>query len=215
MRLYQSVGPNPRVVLMFVAEKGIALDRTLVDLPGGENRREPYIGKNPAGGTPLLELDDGTYLNESTAICEYLEELVPDPPLIGATPEARARTRAAVRTVDHEIVVPMANGFRSSEGLKLFEGRTLCMPDAAPGNKAYAADGLRKADVRLSRSDYLSGDAFTLADIVLFAFVEFAAMVGQTADPSLAHLAAWRARIAARPSAAASADHKLGIEEPA
>ena len=215
MRLHQSVGPNPRVVTMFVAEKGIALPRAWVDLTGGENRRDAYLRRNPAGGIPVLELDDGSHLPEATVICEYLEELHPDPPLIGRTPEERARARAAVRRVDQTVVVPMSNGFRSSEGLALFRDRTLCVPDAAAGNKAYAADGLRLLDRALSSQEWLAGDRFTLADILLFCFVEFGAQVGQPADPSLAHLAAWRDRVAARPSAAASANPKLGLEEPA
>lgn len=213
MKLYQSVGPNPRVVLMYLADKGIKMERSFIDLPGGENRREPYLSMNPHGGTPLLELDDGGYLNESVAICEYLEELHPQPPLIGATAEVRGRTRAALRGIDQTIVVPMSNGFRSAEGLAMFKDRLLCVPEAAPGNKAYAADGLRRVDAVLARQDYVAGNDFTLADIVLFAFAEFAAMVGQPVDPALSNLAAWRARVAARPSAAASADPRVGVKE--
>jgi len=74
MLLYNSIGPNPRVVRMFMAERGIDIPKIEIDLRGGENRREPYLSKNPAGQSPALELDDGTILAEITAICEYLDE---------------------------------------------------------------------------------------------------------------------------------------------
>lgn len=215
MKLYQSVGPNPRVVLMFIEEKGISIDRALVNLLGGENRQGAYLAKNPHGGVPVLELDDGSFLPESTAICEYLEELHPEPRLIGATLEERARTRATVRRIDQTIVVPASNGFRSSEGLALFKERTLCVPEAAAGNKAYAANGLAQVDRTLASQHYVAGERFTLADIVLFAFVEFMGQIGQTVEPALANLARWREEIAARPSATASADPKLGLKEAA
>jgi glutathione S-transferase len=120
MKIYTSRGPNPRVVRMFMAEKGIQLELVKVDLMGGENRREPYLSKNPSGQSPVLELDDGRYLAEITVICEYLYEKKPDPPLIGRTPEERAETRMWVRRIDLNIAEPMANGFRFGEGLEFF-----------------------------------------------------------------------------------------------
>ena len=211
MKLHQSVGPNPRVVIMYVDEKAIYLPRQFIDIVGGENRRDAYLAKNPAGGTPLLELDDGGCIGESIAIAEYLEEKHPSPPLIGTTAEERAATRALIRRIDHDVVVPMSNGFRSSEGLPMFKDRLLCVPEAAAGNKAYARDGLAKLDARLAGKAWLAGERFTLADILLFCFVEFGGQVGQPLDPALANLAAWRDRVAARPSAAASADPKHGL----
>ena len=85
MKLYTSVGPNPRVVKMFLAEKGMTLPMVEVDIRGGENRKAPYTTVNPAGQSPALELDDGSVLAEITAICEYLDEVQPDPPLMGTT----------------------------------------------------------------------------------------------------------------------------------
>ncbi|HEY1638496.1 MAG TPA: glutathione S-transferase N-terminal domain-containing protein [Rhizomicrobium sp.] len=93
MKLYNSIGPNPRVVRMFVAEKDLEIPLVEVDLMAGENRREPYLQKNAAGQLPALELDDGRCITEITAICEYLEDTHPAPPLIGSTPEERAETR--------------------------------------------------------------------------------------------------------------------------
>src|SRR3981081_3561669 len=95
MKLFNSGGPNPRMVRMFMAEKGFDVPKVDVDLRGGENRREPYVSKvNPAGQCPALELDDGTVLAEITAICEYVDEKKKDTPsLIGDTPEEGARPR--------------------------------------------------------------------------------------------------------------------------
>lgn len=211
MKLYQSVGPNPRVATMFIAEKGITIERVMVDIMSGENRQPAYLAKNPAGGLPCLELDDGSFLSESVAICEYLEEKHPAPPLIGNNAEQRAQTRAAMRFIDHSTVVPMTNGFRSAEGLAMFKDRMLCVPEAADGNKAYAREGLGKIDAMLAGSDWVCGDRFTLADILLFCFVDFGGQVGQPIPDGLNNLKGWHARAGARPSAAISANPKNGL----
>lgn len=205
MKLYTSVGPNPRVVKMFLAEKGLEVPLVAVDLPGGENRREPYnTTVNRAGQTPALELDDGSTLTEITAICEYLDERKPSPPLLGTTAEERAATRMWTRRVDLKICEPMANGFRFAEGLPLFESRMRCLPDAAPGLKAIAQDGIEWLEGEF-KGPWIAGDRFTLADILLFAFLDFGGAVGQPLDPKFAKITDWFARVKARPSAAASA----------
>ncbi len=211
MKLYQSVGPNPRVVTLFVAEKGVAVERVFVDIQAGENRQPTYLAINPHGGTPSLALDDGSHLSESVAICEYLEETQSGPSLIGATPAERAATRAMTRWIDQMVVVPMSSGFRSAEGLPMFKDRLLCVPEAAEGNKAYARDGLTQVDGELGDKEWLMGNRFSLADILLFAFVDFGGAVGQPIPDGLSKLKAWAARVAARPSAALSADPKNGV----
>ncbi|MFN3582823.1 glutathione S-transferase family protein [Phenylobacterium sp.] len=203
MKLYTSVGPNPRVVKMFLAEKGLEVERVEVDLRGGENRREPYLKVNPAGQTPALELDDGARVTEITAICEYLEEVQPEPSLIGRTPQERAQTRMWVRRLDLKICEPMANGFRFGEGLPMFESRMRCLPAAAPGLKAIARDGLEWLEGQF-QGPWIAGERFTLADVLLFCFLDFGAVVGQPLDPAFGKLTDWFARVKARPSAAAS-----------
>ena len=205
MKFYNSVGPNPRMVKMFMAEKGIDLPRVEVNLMGGENRQAPYTNKNPSGQTPALELDNGDILAEITAICEYLDEKHPNPPLIGATPEERAETRMWTRRIDLNIVEPMANGFRYSQGLQLFQSRMRCMPQAADDLKALAQEKLTWLDDLIAGRTWLCGDRFTMADVLLFSFLEFGASVGQPLNPDNKNIAAWRDRVAARPSAAASA----------
>jgi glutathione S-transferase len=203
MKLYTSIGPNPKTVRMFMAEKGIELPKVEVDLAGGENRRDPYLSKNPSGQLPCLELDDGTYLAEITAICEYLDEKYPGPSLLGKTPEERAETRMWVRRIDLNIAEPLTGGFRYSDGLKLFEKRMHCMPQAAADLKQIAQEKLAWLDGLMAGKTYVCGGRLTLADIVLFAFLEFGARVGQAINPELKTLAGWYERMRARPSAKA------------
>lgn len=204
MRLYTGMGPNPRVVRLFMAEKGIEIPLEAVDLMAGDNRKGPHLARNPAGQLPTLELDDGTMLSEITAICEYLEEKHPAPALIGTTPEERAATRMWTRRIDLNIVEPMTNGFRYAEGYRLFKDRVHCIPAAADDLKQIARDKIAWLDGLVAGRDFIAGSKISLADILLFAFLEFGAMVGQPLDPSNKNLAAWYARMAARPSVKAS-----------
>ena len=203
MLLYNSIGPNPRAVRMFMAERGIELPKVEVDLMAGENRREPYLSKNPSGQCPALQLDDGSVISEITTICEYLDETAPGPSLIGNTPQERAETRMWTRRIDLNILEPMANGFRFAEGLKLFENRIRCIPQAADDLKATAQDGLAWLDRLIEGKEFVCGDRLTMADILLFAFVDFFAGVKQPLNQELQNLGAWYERMKARPSAAA------------
>jgi glutathione S-transferase len=204
VKLYDSVGPNPRLVRMFIAEKGIALPTEQVDIMGGANRRAPYLDRNPFGQMPSLELDDGRVISETTVICEYLEERHPKPALIGSNPEERAITRMWTRRAVLNVIEPMSSGFRFGEGLAMFEGRIRTMPAAAADFKAVAQDGLARIDACLDRGPWLAGDRFTLADITLYALLDFFAKVGQPLDPEKKNVCAWFERVNARPSADAS-----------
>jgi glutathione S-transferase len=204
MKFYNSVGPNPRMVRMFMAEKAFKVPVVEVDLRGGENRREPYLKINPAGQCPALELDDGSVLTEITAICEYIDEIAKGAPsLIGATPEERAKTRMWNRRIDLNIVEPGAAGFRYAEGLKMFQSRMHCIPHAADDLKAIARAKLEWLDGLMGAKPFIAGDKLSMADIFLFAFLDFFAAVGQPLDPARTNLAAWFLRMKARPSAAA------------
>jgi glutathione S-transferase len=205
MKFYNSIGPNPRIVKMFMLEKGIDIPQVEVDLRGGENRQPPYLAKNPAGQTPSLELGDGQVISEITVICEYLEEKYPNPPLIGATPEARAETRKWVRRLDLNICEPLANGFRFSVGLPMFQDRIRCIPEAADGLKLIAQDWLTKVDGLIAGRDFIAGDTLTLADLLLFGFLDFGIVVGQPLNLDNKNIVAWFERMKARPSASASA----------
>lgn len=200
MKLINSVGPNPQVVRTFAAEKGIKLQTENVDIMKGENRQGPYLKKNPAGSSPCLELDDGSYLSEITAICEYLEDKFPANPLIGSTPEEKAETRMWTRRVDLYICEPLANGFRFSQGLPMFKDRMTTLPEAAEGLKRIAQEKITWLDGLMEGKEYLCGNRLTLADILLYSFLHFGTQVGQPLNESNKNIKAWYDRMAARPS---------------
>jgi glutathione S-transferase len=204
MKLHNSIGPNPRLVRMFIAEKGLEIPKVEVDLMGGENRQSDYKTKNPAGQTPCLELDDGTFLAETIVICEYLEELYPKPALIGTSAAERAQARMWTRRAELHVTAPLADGFRFGEGLQLFKSRIHTIPQASSDLKTIARNGLTWLDGELAQREWLAGDRYTLADILLFAFLEFGKQVGQAADPALKNVGAWYDRVAARPATQAS-----------
>lgn len=200
MKFYDSVGPNPRIVRMFMAEKSIDMPKQTVDLRGGENRQAEHLKRNPHGQMPALELDDGSYLSEVTAICEYLEEKTPKPPMIGSTAEERAECRMWTRRIDLNICEPLANGYRFGEGLKFFQKRILCAPEASPGLKLIAANRLQWLNEQMAGKEFVCGTRFTLADILLYCWIDFAGQVGQPLDPANATIAAWFAHVGERPS---------------
>ena len=203
MKLYNSMGPNPHVVRMFLAEKGLDIPLEQVDLMKGENRQPPHLSRNPAGQLPTLELEDGDYLAEITVICEYLDELHPTPPLIGTTPRERAETRMWLRRIDLNICEPMANGFRYSQGLPLFQNRMRCLPEAADGLKAIAQDKLTWLNGLIGEGPFIAGARLTLADILLYCFLDFGIAVGQPLNPDNKNITAWFERMKARPSSGA------------
>ena len=205
MKFYNSMGPNPRVVRMFLAEKNLEIPFQDVDLMGAENRQADYLAKNPFGQVPALELDDGSILTEVTAICEYLDELNPGGNLMGSTAEERAETRMWTRRVDLYVVEPMFAAFRAAEGRKLFEPRMrLVREEAAADLKAIAKDKLEILDKEMAGKSFLCGERFSFADIFFFGMLDFAAVVGQPLDEQFANLGAWKDRVGERPSAAAS-----------
>jgi glutathione S-transferase len=200
MKFYDSVGPNPRIVRMFMAEKGIEMPKQTVDLRKGENREAEHLKRNPHGQMPALELDDGSYLSEVLAICEYLEEKSPSRAMIGTTPEERAECRMWARRVDLNICEHLANGYRFGEALKFFEKRIPVAPEASPGLKMIAANRLQWLDGQMAGKDYLCGKRFTMADILLYCWLDFGGTVGQPLDQANNNIVAWMARVAERPS---------------
>ncbi len=203
MKLYTGMGPNPRVVNIFAKEKGLEIPSETVDLMAGQNRQEAHLKRNPAGQLPSLELDDGRFISEIIPICEYLEELQPEPSLIGTSAEERATTRMWVRRLDLNIVENLANGFRFSEGMGLFKDRIHTIPQAADDLKAIAQEKLAWLDDLMGDNAFITGKNFTLADMLLFGFLEFGASVGQPLDGNLGWIKAWYERVAARPGVSA------------
>ena len=188
---------------MFISELGIDIETIEVDLMSGENRQEDHLARNPSGQMPALELDDGNYLAEITVICEYLDEINGYSDLIGKTPEARAETKMWVRRIDLQIIEPLTNGFRYSEGYELFKDRLHLIPEASDDLKAIAQERLTWLDSQLEGKDYICGDRFTLADIMLYCFLNFGSTVGQVLNEENKNIAALYKKIDSLESASA------------
>ncbi|MEH6386829.1 glutathione S-transferase family protein [Pseudomonas profundi] len=198
MKLYNSIGPNPRLIRLFTAEKGVRLSLVEVDIIAGENRQPAYLAVNPTGTTPAIELDDGSQIAETTAICEYLEELLPSPALIGTSEKERAHTRMWWRRADQMIVQPLTAGFRGAEGFELFKNRVPCYPDAAEGFKRAAGEGWRWFEAHSKHNEFICGSRCTVVDLLLLCFADFGEQVGQPIPEDCPHLHAWLARMRKR-----------------
>ena len=203
MKLYDSIGPNPHVVRMFIAELGLDIDKEEVDLMGGENRQAEHLSRNPSGQMPTLELDDGSFLAEITVICEYLDEINGNSDLIGKTPQERAETKMWVRRIDLQIIEPLTNGFRSAEGYEFFKERLHLIPQAADDLKAIAQERLAWLDQQLEGKEFICGDRLTLADIMLYCFLNFGATVGQPINEGNKNISALYAKLDSLDSASA------------
>lgn len=202
MKLYSSLGPNPRLVRMFLVEKDIEVERIHFDIVAGDNRCAEYAQKNVMQTTPTLELDDGTLLTESTVICEYLEETKPDPVLIGSTATERAETRRWARRIDQEIAIPMTMGFRGGPGRPMFEPRmNVASPEAAAELSAMSDKHWIWLDAQLGDKDYICNGKLTLADLVAFCFIKFGGTVGWSLPEGTDNLARFVAMMEQRPSA--------------
>ena len=193
--------PNPRRVRIFAAEKGIDLPRREVSIPKREQKSPEFLAVNPRGQTPALELDDGTVIAESVAICRYLEALHPEPNLLGATPEEIGLVEMWSRRVEMIAMIPIAQVWVHTHAFTAaIPGRNAEWGEA---NRPRVADAFRFFDASLEGREFLAGKRFTLADILLLTTVDFAAFAGCPAPEECAHLAAWHSRVSVRPSAGA------------
>tara|TARA_E500000081_G_scaffold112599_1_gene115085 strand:+ start:245 stop:856 length:612 start_codon:yes stop_codon:yes gene_type:complete len=203
MKLYNSLGPNPHVVRMFISELGLDIEIIEVDLMAGENRQETHLKRNPSGQMPALELEDGSFLAEITVICEYLDEINGYSDLIGKTAEERAETKMWCRRIDLQIIEPLINGFRYGEGYEIFKERLHLIPQAADDLKAIAQERLEWLDKQLEDKQYICGDRFTLADIMLYCFLNFGTAVGQSINQDNKNIVSLYAKIDALESSSA------------
>jgi|TARA_B110000971_G_scaffold218408_1_gene257110 glutathione S-transferase len=205
MKLFNSMGPNPHIVRMYAAELGVTFDEVEeIDLMAGDNRKPEYLQHNPAGQLPAVVLDNGAIISEITAICEYLDETTDGQTLMGNTAAERAHTRMWTRRVDLGICEPMVNGFRYAEGMAIFKDRMVTVPEGADGLKSVAQSKLAWLDEQMADGrEFVAGSAVSLADVLLFGMLAFAANVGQPLNADHKRVGAWFERMAARPSAAA------------
>ena len=203
MRLYDSpFAPNARRVRMFLAEKGLDLPRVGVDLAKLEQRSDDYNAVNPFQVIPALELDDGSVITESIAICRYLEELHPEPALFGSTARERAEVEMWQRLTEFQLLFTIAQTFRHSHPA-MREMETPQVPDWAASNRAKAATAMRRFDAALASRRFLAGDAFSVADITGLIAMDFTKPARIVVPEELVHLRRWREEVATRPSAKA------------
>lgn len=209
MKLFDmTAAPNPRRVRVFLAEKGIEVDTVQIDIFGGENLQEDYLAINPRGVLPTLQLDDGTIIDEASAICRYFEDAHAGPRLYGSTPKEIAVIESWVRQIEGDAFGPTADVLRNSN--PAFENRSVPGTNNTPQVPALAERGTervqafyRRLDKQLSRSNHVAGDEFSAADITAMCAIDFAEFVGLTVPEELKNLNEWRSRVASRPSAQA------------
>ncbi len=202
MKLHESPSPNARRVQVFMAEKGIDMERVAVDIRGGENITPEYLAKNPAGRVPVLELDDGTFIGESVAICRYLEGLHPEPNLFGEGPLESALVDMWQRRVELNFMAEVAGAFRNITGF--FKDRETCVAEWGQVCAEKAPRALAMFDAQLADNTYLAGDKFSIADITLVIALDFAKMVQVVELPELDNISRWYALVNERPSFQAS-----------
>ncbi len=198
MHLYtQSASPNGQRVEVFLKEKGVDIPMTQIDLRAGENLGDAFLARNPFGRVPTLELDDGTCLSESLAICRLIEGLHPEPNLFGETPRELAMVEMWCRRVELNFMMPVAQCFRNVTGF--FKDREKVCPEWGEISGEVARDAATRLDAHLADSQFLAGDRYTVADLTLAITLGFARNVGQDYF-DLENLTRLHAGVTARPS---------------
>ena len=201
MKLYGAPmpAPNPRRVRIFLAEKGIDLPETPVDMRKREHKSADFRAKNSMGQLPALELDDGTCISETVAICRYFEETHPEPPMFGRTAVEKALVDQWIRRVEFAVMTPVGNFWRHAHP---FTAALLTQfKDFGESNKEAYRGAQKYVDRELAGREFLVGDSYTMADICLLSTVDFAEWIGLPVEDEFANLKAWRERVKARPSA--------------
>ena len=209
MKLYVwQKAPNPRRTLIFIAEKG--LDLPIEDVGGGKGRLKPeYVARYPQATVPMLELDDGTQIGEAMVICRYLEELHPDPPLMGVDARDRAIVEMWERRAYEEGLLAVAEIFRNRHPLfadRSVPGASVAVPQVpalVERGKIRTDLFFRKFDTQLRDNRFVAGERFTVADATTLSVVDFAALGDMKVPEECASLGRWYSEVSARPSARA------------
>jgi glutathione S-transferase len=203
MKIYDfAFAPNPRRLRIFVAEKGLKIPMEQVDLATGKNRTPEMLAKNPAGGLPFVELDDGTHLAESVAICRYLEGLHPEPNLMGKDSREQAFIEMWNRRVELNLFSAAARAFQHTN--ELFKARIKQFPEYGATQRETVAGQFKWLDAQIGNKPFIAGDRFTIADITALVAVDFGVQAaGVPMDPALKNLGRWHQSVSSRPSAKA------------
>lgn len=193
--------PNPRRVRIFLAEKGIDLPETPLNLMQREHKSDEHRARNSLGQVPTLVLDDGTAISETVAICRYFEETQADPPLFGTGATGKALVDMWIRRVEFQVMQPVGNFWRHAHP------RTAALltqyKDFGEANRASYAGGLKWLDRELAERPFIAGENYSMADICALSTVDFADWIGLPIPGELANVKAWHGRVSARPSATA------------
>jgi glutathione S-transferase len=202
MKLYDfTAGPHPRRVRIFLAEKGVDVPLEQVNIMTQENRTDAFLAKNPFGGLPILELDDGTCIAESVSICRYFDETHTENPLFGKTPKQKAVIDMWLRRVELQLMVHI--GMVWIHGHELNAGSLNQIPEAAEQSRARCAVNYKIFDTELATREFMAGDEYSVVDAIALATIDFASFVDAGFDDSLSNLKRWHEAMSARPSAQA------------
>lgn len=203
MKLYNSnLAPNPRRVRIFLAEKGVSIERVEVDLGKLEHKKPEFAALNPFQTIPVLELDDGTRIAESIAICRYIEALWPEPNLFGVTPIEQAMIEMWQRQLELRLLLPIAQVLRHTHP-HMAEMENPQVPEWAVVNRPRALQAMAIVDEILGDRPFIAGERFTIADVTGLVALDFARPARIAIPPELVHLNRWHQALKARPSAAA------------
>ncbi|MBO9542969.1 glutathione S-transferase [Caulobacter sp.] len=203
MKLYDCLrAPNPRRVRWFMAEKGIDdVEIVTLSIMSGEHKSPEYKAKAGLAHMPALELDDGTVITESVAICRYLESVYPEPNLFGRDPKETAIIEMWLRRTELMVATPIMQGVRHSHpGMAALEAQ---IPEVAAYNLGGAMRSLKMLDRRLAESAFIATDRVTIADVVAVASIDFGRMIKWRPDPQLVQVNRWFDAMLARPAAKA------------
>jgi glutathione S-transferase len=202
MKLYDTrTAPNPRRVRIFLAEKGLTVPTVEVDLNARQNHTPDFETKNPMRAVPVLELDDGTTISESVAICRYVEGIRPEPPLMGTDAKDRALVEMWQRRMEFEIFQPIANVFVHTH--EWFKGRRPQVPEYGEACRKHALARMRWLDAALATRPYVAGDRFTIADITALVGIDWGRVTKTRVPPECTNLLRWHELVSSRPSARA------------
>ena len=202
MKLYDAtMAPNPRRVRVFLAEKGVQIPIEQVDLVAKENYGPEFRARNPLGRVPVLELDDGTCIAETVAICRYFEETVPDPPLMGTDAVDRARVEMWQRRMELEIFSPVANVFVHTHDY--FKGRVPQVAEYGEVCRTHAITRMRWLDEVLATRPFVAGDRYTIADVTALCGIDWGRVTKTRVPAECTNLLRWHEQVSARPSAKA------------
>ena len=205
-----NIAPNPRRARMFIAEKGLDIKKVEVDIVGGENLAESFLSINPRGLLPVLELDDGTKIDEVMAICRYLEEIYPETPLLGTNPLEKARVVGYQRKMEFDGMIAISEAFRNNAKNERFSFRSLPGREGTSAIEGLVDRGLNTLDNfyiwlehYLTENEFVAGNSFTMADITAYVAVDFSKWVNRRVPKENIRTLEWYKKVSTRSSAKA------------